>query len=73
MHLGLGFRLAGATLALIVGQSVAAAPVSALKSRAIAGVHGRALVAALPGSTKAVRLGLEKVLLPIARHTVGLL
>jgi len=42
-------------------------------SRAIAGVHGRALIAALPGSTKAVRLGIEKVLLPIARHAVGLL
>lgn len=45
----------------------------AMLSRAIAGVHGRALIAALPGSTKAVRLGIEQVLLPIARHAVGLL
>lgn len=42
-------------------------------SRAVAGVHGRALLVALPGSSKAVRLGLEKVLIPIARHAVGLL
>ena len=42
-------------------------------SRAIAGTCGRALVVALPGSTKAVRLGVEQVLLPIAPHAIGLL
>jgi molybdenum cofactor biosynthesis protein B len=45
----------------------------AVLSRAIAGVHGRALIVALPGSTKAVRLGIEQVLLPIAAHAIGLL
>ena len=45
----------------------------AVLSRAIAGVHNGALIAALPGSTKAVRLGMEKVLLPIAQHAAGLL
>lgn len=42
-------------------------------SRALAGTRGRALVAALPGSPKAVRLALEEVLLPIVPHALGLL
>jgi molybdenum cofactor biosynthesis protein B len=42
-------------------------------SRAIAGTRGKALVAALPGSPKAVRLALEEVLLPIVPHAIGLL
>ena len=42
-------------------------------SRAVAGTLGRSLVVALPGSTKAVRLGVERLVLPIARHAVGLL
>lgn len=45
----------------------------AMLSRALAGTCGRALVVALPGSTKAVRLGMEKLVLPIANHAVGLL
>lgn len=42
-------------------------------SRAIAGTRGRALIVALPGSTRAVRLGVTQVLLPILKHAVGLL
>jgi molybdenum cofactor biosynthesis protein B len=42
-------------------------------SRTVAGAAGRTLVVALPGSAKAVRLGMEKVLLPIVAHAVGLL
>lgn len=45
----------------------------AVLSRAIAGTMGRTLVVALPGSAKGARLGVEKVLLPIAAHAVGLL
>lgn len=42
-------------------------------SRAVAGSSGRTLIVALPGSAKAVKLGMEKVLLPILPHAVGLL
>ena len=45
----------------------------AVLSRATAGVTGGKLVVALPGSTNAVRLGLERVLLPILPHAVDLL
>ncbi len=45
----------------------------AVLSRAIAGTRGRTLVVALPGSTKAVELGIARVLLPIAAHVIGLL
>lgn len=45
----------------------------AVLSRAIAGTRGRTLVVALPGSTKAVELGIARVLLPIATHVIGLL
>ena len=45
MHLGHGFCVASGMLALVAGQSVAAAPASALKSRAIAGVEVRAKLA----------------------------
>jgi molybdenum cofactor biosynthesis protein B len=45
----------------------------AMLSRAVAGTVGHALVVVLPGSTKGVRLGVEQLLLPIARHAVGLL
>lgn len=45
----------------------------AMLSRAVAGSCGSAFVVALPGSTKAVRLGVEQVLLPIVTHAVGLL
>jgi molybdenum cofactor biosynthesis protein B len=42
-------------------------------SRAVAGSTARTLIVALPGSAKAVKLGMEKVLLPILSHAVGLL
>lgn len=42
-------------------------------SRAIAGAHGSTCVAALPGSKKAVRLAVEELILPLARHTRALL
>jgi molybdopterin adenylyltransferase len=45
----------------------------AILSRATAGSIGRTLVFALPGSPKAVRLAMEKVILPVVGHAVGLL
>lgn len=45
----------------------------AILSRAVAGSSGKKLLAALPGSPKAVRLALEGVLLPILPHAVDLL
>lgn len=45
----------------------------AILSRAAAGTRGRTLIVALPGSTKAVRLGVTDVLLPIVTHVIGLL
>jgi molybdenum cofactor biosynthesis protein B len=42
-------------------------------SRAIAGTIGATLVFALPGSPKAVRLAMERVILPLLSHAVGLL
>lgn len=42
-------------------------------SRAIGGTVDRAFVVALPGSTKGVRLGVEQLVIPVARHVVGLL
>ncbi|MFN0052331.1 MAG: molybdenum cofactor biosynthesis protein B [Planctomycetales bacterium] len=41
---------------------------AAMLSRAIAGVAGGKVVFSLPGSTKAVRLGMEKLILPEAGH-----
>jgi len=41
---------------------------STIASRAMAGVLGDALVFALPGSTGAVRLALERIILPEAPH-----
>jgi molybdenum cofactor biosynthesis protein B len=43
----------------------------ALASRASAGVFGRTLLACMPGSTKAVRLAMEKLLGPEIGHLVG--
>jgi len=43
----------------------------AMLSRAIAGVVGRQAVFALPGSPKAVRLGMEKLVLPAVGHLLG--
>lgn len=45
----------------------------AMLSRAVAGTLERSFVVALPGSTKGVRLGVEQLVIPIARHVVGLL
>jgi len=41
---------------------------SAIASRATAGICGRALVFALPGSPDAVRLALERIILPECQH-----
>ncbi len=45
----------------------------ALASRACAGVIRGTIVFALPGSTKAVALGMERLILPELPHLVGLL
>lgn len=42
-------------------------------SRAMAGARGRCLLVCLPGSTAAVRMGMEKVLLPELRHILAML
>ena len=44
----------------------------AVLSRAVAGVHRGRIVAALPGSPKAVVLGIDRVLAPILAHAVAL-
>ena len=44
----------------------------AVLSRAVAGVHRGRVLAALPGSPKAVVLAVDKVLAPILAHAVGL-
>ena len=41
-------------------------------SRAVAGVHRNRILAALPGSPKAVVLAVDRVLAPILPHAVGL-
>jgi molybdopterin adenylyltransferase len=43
----------------------------AMASRAIAGVCRRTLVFSMPGSTKAVRLAMEKLIVPELGHLVG--
>jgi molybdenum cofactor biosynthesis protein B len=42
-------------------------------SRALAGTHRGKLVVALPGSPKAVVLGVDEVLMPVLRHVIKLL
>ncbi len=44
----------------------------AVLSRAVAGVAGGRFVAALPGSPRAVKLALEKLLIPLLEHAVAL-
>jgi molybdenum cofactor biosynthesis protein B len=44
----------------------------AVLSRALAGVHRGRIVASLPGSPKAVTLGVDAVLAPILRHAIAL-
>ncbi|MDG2308169.1 MAG: MogA/MoaB family molybdenum cofactor biosynthesis protein [Candidatus Binatia bacterium] len=46
---------------------------AAMLSRAIGGVTGRTAVFALPGSTKAVRLGIDKLIGPELGHILGLI
>jgi molybdopterin adenylyltransferase len=41
---------------------------AAMLSRAVAGVAARTVIVSLPGSTKAVELALEKLLLPVLGH-----
>ncbi|KZE64574.1 molybdenum cofactor biosynthesis protein B [Fictibacillus phosphorivorans] len=43
---------------------------SAMLSRAIAGVKGRTAIFALPGSSGAVKLGMEKLIVPELNHVV---
>jgi molybdenum cofactor biosynthesis protein B len=43
----------------------------AMASRAVAGVRGRTLIFSMPGSTKAVRLAMEKLVLPELGHLTG--
>lgn len=45
----------------------------AVLSRALAGSRGSTLIAALPGSPRAVELAIREVLLPVLQHAVDLL
>ena len=45
----------------------------AMASRAIAGIYQSKLIFSLPGSTKAVKLGMTKLILPELTHLIGLL
>ncbi len=45
----------------------------AVLSRAVAGIHRGRLLAALPGSPKAVVLGVDRILAPMVVHAVALL
>lgn len=46
---------------------------AAMLSRAIGGVVGGTVIFALPGSTKAVELGIQKLIAPELGHVIGLL
>ena len=43
----------------------------AMASRAVAGVFGRTVIFSMPGSTKAVRLAMERLICPELGHIVG--
>jgi molybdenum cofactor biosynthesis protein B len=43
----------------------------AMASRAVAGVFGKTLIFSMPGSTKAVRLAMTKLVVPELGHLVG--
>jgi molybdopterin adenylyltransferase len=43
----------------------------AMASRAIAGVHEKTMIFSMPGSTKAVRLAMERLICPELGHLVG--
>jgi molybdenum cofactor biosynthesis protein B len=45
----------------------------ALLSRAVAGVRERTVIFVMPGSTAAVRLAMDELILPVLGHTAGLL
>ncbi len=45
---------------------------SAMLSRAVAGVAGRTVIFAMPGSTRAVQLAMDKLILPELGHIVAL-
>lgn len=46
---------------------------SAIMSRAVAGVAGRSVIIAVPGSRPAVRLAMEEIILPELRHMAWLI
>lgn len=46
---------------------------AAMMSRALAGIAGRTVLVAMPGSTAAVRLAMEELILPELRHIAWLL
>lgn len=46
---------------------------AAMLSRAVAGIRRKTAIFSLPGSTPAVRLGMEKLILPQLRHIVELI
>ncbi|HXW84951.1 MAG TPA: molybdenum cofactor biosynthesis protein B, partial [Candidatus Binataceae bacterium] len=46
---------------------------AAMMSRAVAGVRGKTFIAAVPGSTAACRLAMEKLILPELGHIAELL
>ena len=46
---------------------------AAMLSRAIGGIAGKTLVFSLPGSTKAVDLGMSKLVVPELGHLIGLM
>jgi len=46
---------------------------AAMLSRAVAGVEARTFIVSMPGSTAAVRLAMERLILPELRHVVGLI
>lgn len=46
---------------------------AAMLSRAVAGVETETFVVSMPGSTAAVRLAMERLILPELRHAVGLI
>lgn len=45
----------------------------AIASRAVAGIHNRTLIFSIPGSSKAVKLALEALILPELQHLTKLL
>jgi len=60
----------GELFRMLSHQEIGAA---AMLSRALAGVRGSTVVFSLPGSTPAVRLALDRLILPELGHIVGLL